>query len=98
MSKQGNCESWLNYVYDEEYECYTCLVDLDEDEMENFMRENTAGCPFFRFDNEYCAFLVWCEKMLSNSRPKQLDLELYDEKTLVCRICVEEGDRGGNRY
>ncbi|MFR5772166.1 MAG: DUF6472 family protein [Lachnospirales bacterium] len=33
--------------------CYTCLVDLDEDEMENFMRENTAGCPFFRFDNEY---------------------------------------------
>ena len=53
MSKQGNCESCLNYVYDEEYECYTCLVDLDEDEMENFMRENTAGCPFFRFDNEY---------------------------------------------
>ena len=34
MSKQGNCESCLNYVYDEEYECYTCLVDLDEDEME----------------------------------------------------------------
>ena len=44
MSKQGNCEGCLNYVYDEEYECYTCLVDLDE---------NTAGCPFFRFDNEY---------------------------------------------
>lgn len=53
MIKQGNCESCLNYVYDEEYECYTCLVDLDEDEMENFMRENTSACPFFRFDNEY---------------------------------------------
>ena len=46
-------EKQTSLVYDEEYECYTCLVDLDEDEMENFMRENTAGCPFFRFDNEY---------------------------------------------
>ena len=58
MSKQGNCESCLNYVYDEEYECYTCLVDLDEDEMENFMRENKSkrNLPLwysFRFDNEY---------------------------------------------
>ncbi len=23
----------MNYVYDEEYECYSCLVNLDEDEI-----------------------------------------------------------------
>ena len=35
------------------YELRIAMGNLDEDEMENFMRENTAGCPFFRFDNEY---------------------------------------------
>ena len=35
MSKQtgSNCEYCVNYSYDEDYECYTCEVDLDEDEM-----------------------------------------------------------------
>ena len=32
-----NCESCVNYVYDEDYECYTCLVNLDEDEMYRFV-------------------------------------------------------------
>ena len=31
-SPQGSCEQCNNYVYDEDYECYTCEVDLDEDE------------------------------------------------------------------
>lgn len=26
-----SCESCGNFVYDEDYECYTCEVDLDED-------------------------------------------------------------------
>ena len=53
MSKQGNCESCLNYVYDEEYECYTCLVDLDEDEMARFMADSVRDCPYYQLDNEY---------------------------------------------
>ena len=74
------------------------IPNPDDLRKESESKRNLPLWYSFRFDNEYCAFLVWCEKMLSNSRPKQLDLELYDEKTLVCRICVEEGDRGGNRY
>ena len=27
------------FVYDEEYECYTCEVDLDEDEMARFLQD-----------------------------------------------------------
>ena len=53
MSKQENCESCLNYVYDEEYECYTCLVDLDEDEMVDFLSDNTGSCPYYRSGYEY---------------------------------------------
>lgn len=29
---QGNCEQCNNYVYDEDYECYTCEMDLDEED------------------------------------------------------------------
>lgn len=32
--------------------------------------------------------------MLRSSKPKQLDLELYDDNCIVCRVCTEEGDRG----
>lgn len=31
-----NCDCCVNYVYDDEYDCYTCLVNLDEDEMAPF--------------------------------------------------------------
>ena len=32
--KQGaNCEYCVNYSYDDDYECYTCEVNLDEDEI-----------------------------------------------------------------
>ena len=35
MAKQSRCEDCMNYVYDEEYDCYTCEqgAELDEDEM-----------------------------------------------------------------
>ena len=34
---QGSCESCAYYSYDEDYECYTCQMDLDEDELVRFM-------------------------------------------------------------
>ena len=30
---ESSCDSCVNYVYDEDYECYCCDMDLDEDEM-----------------------------------------------------------------
>ena len=35
----SSCDICMNYVYDEDYECYTCEVDLDEDEMAHFMQD-----------------------------------------------------------
>ena len=30
------CDTCINYEYDEDYECYTCMMDLDEDEYEKW--------------------------------------------------------------
>ena len=52
-SPAGSCESCMNYEYDEEYECYTCEVDLDEDEIILFLQDNFKGCPYYRRGDEY---------------------------------------------
>lgn len=43
----------MNYSYDEDYECYTCEVNLDEDEMARFISGNFRQCPYFRMGDEY---------------------------------------------
>ena len=35
----GSCESCAYYAYDEDYECYTCEMDLDEDELVRFLSD-----------------------------------------------------------
>ncbi|MBE5869168.1 MAG: hypothetical protein E7293_09480 [Lachnospiraceae bacterium] len=47
------CDMCVNYVYDEDYECYTCLVNLDEDELVRFLTDRFSDCPYFRLDDEY---------------------------------------------
>jgi len=49
----GSCEMCVNYIYDEDYECYCCLVNLDEDEMYRFLSGTQRECPYFRLDDEY---------------------------------------------
>lgn len=36
--KMSICDTCGNYQYDEDYEYYVCMVDLDEDEMSRFCR------------------------------------------------------------
>ncbi len=49
----GNCEQCANFVYDEDYECYTCEVDLDEDEMAKFLSDSYKDCPYYQPGDEY---------------------------------------------
>lgn len=49
----SNCEMCMNYYYDDEYECYACAVNLDQDEMSLFMQNSFKNCPYFRFGDEY---------------------------------------------
>ncbi|MDD5934465.1 MAG: DUF6472 family protein [Clostridiales bacterium] len=53
MAGKSNCESCVNYVYDEEYECYYCEVDLDEDDMSRFMSDTLDQCSYYQLDDEY---------------------------------------------
>lgn len=48
-----NCDECVNYVYDEDYDCYTCLVNLDEDEMYRFLQGTNYDCPYYDKDDEY---------------------------------------------
>ncbi len=43
----------MNYEYDDEYECYTCIMELDEDETELFICGNFKTCPYYRPGDEY---------------------------------------------
>lgn len=47
------CEQCVHYIYDEEWECYECDVNLDEDDMVKFLQGRNTSCSFFRLDDEY---------------------------------------------
>ena len=49
----SSCDTCANYVYDDEYGYYECLVNLDEDEMYNFVTGNVRACPYFQHADEY---------------------------------------------
>ena len=49
----SNCEECVHYDYDDEIEAYFCSMDLDEDEMERFLRSENSACPFYRRGDDY---------------------------------------------
>ena len=51
--KESNCESCVFYDYDEDYECYVCTMNLDQDEMAQFLAGYHQSCPYYRFYDEY---------------------------------------------
>jgi hypothetical protein len=53
MPGKTDCESCLNYSFDEEYDCYICQVNLDEDDMGRFISNTVLHCPHFQYNNEY---------------------------------------------
>lgn len=49
----ANCEECVHYDYDEEMDACYCTMDLDEDEMERFLRSANDSCPFYRRGGDY---------------------------------------------
>jgi hypothetical protein len=43
----------MNYEYDDDYECYVCTQDLDEDEMVRFVQGDFRECPYYQMGDEY---------------------------------------------
>ena len=48
-----NCDMCAYFVYDEDYEGYVCLANMDEDDYMRFIANKDKGCPFYRLDDEY---------------------------------------------
>ena len=49
----SSCDSCINNVYDEEFECYSCAAALDEDELYRLYNEPRYSCPYYRSDDDY---------------------------------------------
>lgn len=50
---QTSCDYCSNNVYDEDYEAYMCMVNIDEDDMGRLMCDANYSCPYFQMDDEY---------------------------------------------
>lgn len=53
MKGKSNCDCCIYNVYNEDYECYECMVNLDEDEMGRYLSDTFDDCSYFRIDDEY---------------------------------------------
>lgn len=47
------CDTCWYYDYDEEYDEYYCMMDLDEDEVYRFFSTPNGRCPFYRQGDDY---------------------------------------------
>jgi hypothetical protein len=47
-----DCETCYYYDYDEEWDTYICLVDIDEDDYARMMQHGTQ-CPYYRQGDDY---------------------------------------------
>ncbi len=48
-----NCETCSHYVYDEEYDEYICMINLDEDDYARLMSGMDYSCPYYDLYDEY---------------------------------------------
>lgn len=50
---QTECDTCWYFDYDEEYDEYCCMMDLDEDEFYRYVVSGRQHCPFYRQGDDY---------------------------------------------
>lgn len=48
-----DCDSCVHYEYDEDWDCYECGVNMDEDEVIRLMQDRSYKCRYYRLGDEY---------------------------------------------
>ena len=48
MKEVSNCDTCVNFVYDDEDECYICDMNLDEDDMVRFLTGTLDNCQYYQ--------------------------------------------------
>ncbi len=51
MAAGNQCDFCKNYIFDEEYDGYICLVAMDEDDV--YRIRSRQGCPYYQSDDDY---------------------------------------------
>jgi len=46
------CETCYYYDYDEEFDCYTCLMQIDQDDWARVL-QGSSRCPYYRQGDDY---------------------------------------------
>ncbi len=49
----SECDTCWYYDYDEEFDEYVCIMDLDEDEMYRLLTSGKSHCPYYRQGDDY---------------------------------------------
>lgn len=49
----SECDTCWYFDYDEEYDEYYCMKDLDEDEVYRFLIVDNSRCPYYRQGDDY---------------------------------------------
>ena len=50
---KSNCDFCVHYEYDEDAQEMVCAVDLDEDELEQYLSGSFRACPYYQPYDEY---------------------------------------------
>ena len=50
--RESSCEDCVFYDYDEDWDTYSCQMNLDEDEMVRFLTQKHQSCPYYRYYDE----------------------------------------------
>ena len=71
LSKESrtSCETCTYYIYDEEYECYLCDKNMDEDDYIRLMTNQHYQCPYYRNGDDY---LVVRKQLQNHSKSKEV--------------------------
>jgi hypothetical protein len=50
---EGSCDQCMYYEYDEEFDEYGCVMELDEDDAYHVLTRGASQCPYFKAGDEY---------------------------------------------
>lgn len=48
-----NCDTCAYYIFDNDYGCSVCMIDLDEDEYNKYLQSSFDACPYYQYYDEY---------------------------------------------
>ena len=49
----AQCESCAYYDYDDEMDCYVCMINIDQDDASYMFSGRHSSCPYYSYYDEY---------------------------------------------